>query len=141
MNPISFIIFKQGRRKWDCLTVGCVALDIIARMDELPGADRKEFARQLVIDGGGPSATASAAIACLGGKVAFFGAIGDDILGRYVQETFLRDNVESHLKTIPQQSSLISMVWVDGVGRRTIVSSSTTLNTLKSQEIPPGDAC
>ena len=124
--------------------MGCCAFDVIARVEEFPHHDRKEFTDTLACDAGGPAATASAAIARLGGRCAFFGAVGEDIFGKYIHEAFVRDGVEPHLKEIPQGSSLISMVWVDGTGRRTIISSRSTLGSLSAKDIPHkmlADAC
>jgi len=58
--------------------VGVAALDTIALVDAMPGADERVVAQDMVQAGGGPAATAAVAAARLGVSAAFVGAVGGD---------------------------------------------------------------
>ena len=61
--------------------VGTATHDTIALVDRYPDADERVLVDDLVVAGGGPSATAAVAAARLGRQVAFVGAVGDDSVG------------------------------------------------------------
>jgi sulfofructose kinase len=70
--------------------LGQCALDYIGKVDVYPPPDVKCELREASIQGGGPVATALAALARWGLSCYFAGVIGDDIFGRMI-ETSLQD--------------------------------------------------
>lgn len=75
-------------------------------------------ARYLKCPGGAP-ANVAVAIARLGGNVAFFGRVGADPFGQFLNETLQRENVDtSHLKHDAQQRTSTVVVDLDQNGER-----------------------
>jgi sugar/nucleoside kinase (ribokinase family) len=79
----------------------------------------------LTRQGGGPAANAAVAIARLGGRAAFAGAVGDDALGREQVAELSREGVDvSAVETARGAPSFVSFILVDEAdGARTIVSA------------------
>ncbi len=70
---------------YDVVCLGCCCWDVMALCDEYPCLDQKRPLGEMCEQGGGQAATASAAIAKLGGSVAFVGRIGDDTYGANIR--------------------------------------------------------
>jgi sulfofructose kinase len=79
------------------------------------------FARQ----GGGPAANAAVAVARLGGRAAFLGAVGDDALGRSQIEDLAGEGVDvTGMVVVAGAPSFVSFILVDAAdGARTIFSA------------------
>ena len=58
--------------------IGMATIDILARMQQLPGWDRGAQLDDLSLDGGGPVGTALVAAARLGARVGYLGTAGND---------------------------------------------------------------
>src|SRR6478752_1025281 len=65
------------------------------QVDALPGPDQRIPARDAVLAGGGPAATAAVALRRLGVQVALCAVIGDDEPGRFIAEGLLRESVDT----------------------------------------------
>jgi sulfofructose kinase len=74
--------------------LGKCAFDWILRLDHFPEPDGRQPIRSLVTTFGGPAATASVALARLGARVTFGGAMGCDELGRAIRENFYQQGVD-----------------------------------------------
>ena len=103
--------------------LGITVLDRIQRVAELPTTGGKFVAKDYFEVGGGPAATAAAAVAKLGKEVDFIGRVGGDS----VADTMLSElssygvNVENCVQ-IPNASSAFSAVLVDDEGERMIIN-------------------
>ncbi len=64
--------------------IGQCSWDTLAFVEEYPRADTKAEAREWSEQGGGPVATACAALSVLGAKARFMGVVGDDTEGRKI---------------------------------------------------------
>ena len=71
----------------DVFGLGQCCLDYLGMVDEYPPPDVKCAFTGLVIQGGGPVATALAALARWGARCAFAGVIGDDQFGIQIRES------------------------------------------------------
>lgn len=80
--------------QYDVVCLGTCCWDTLGICEEWPQLDQKRPLLALEEQGGGPAATAAAAIARLGGRVAFIGRIGDDDYGRKIREAFEQVGVD-----------------------------------------------
>lgn len=103
--------------------VGIATLDRVFRVDPLPAGPGKRFATAFVEVGGGPAATAAAAVARLGGRASLWSRVGDDATGTAIVRELEGHGVDvSAVRRIPGAVSQQASVTVDGTGERAIVS-------------------
>lgn len=104
---------------------GLVASDFLVRTEFPVPRDRKVRVNDVVRQGGGPAANAAVALARLGARAAFAGAVGDDALGREQIEELSREGVDvSAVEVIRGTGSFVSLILVDAAsGARTILSA------------------
>jgi sulfofructose kinase len=101
---------------------GQCCLDYIGRVDSYPPPDVKCEFTDMVIEGGGPVATALVALARWGVSCTFVGVLGDDQFGRIIQRTLEQDGVDTRGIIVRERSaSQFAFILAEpGVGRRTI---------------------
>ena len=103
------------------LGLGQCSLDILGQVDNYPALDEKAELNSLLVQGGGPVATALVTLSRLGVPVAIVGAVGDDDFGRQIREGLFQENVDcTYLTQSPQSSSQVAFVTVDAQGHRNI---------------------
>jgi sugar/nucleoside kinase (ribokinase family) len=104
---------------------GLVASDFLVRTEFPVPRDRKVRVNDVVRQGGGPAANAAVALARLGARAAFEGAVGDDALGREQIEQLAQEGVDvSRVETVRGAASFVSLILVDVAGgARTILSA------------------
>lgn len=73
------------------LCVGALTLDTIYKVDTLPTAAGKIVASSVVVNAAGMAASASIAIARLGGSVDLLASVGNDAAGQQLLQSQLRD--------------------------------------------------
>ncbi|MBZ6078699.1 PfkB family carbohydrate kinase [Microvirga puerhi] len=124
--------------------VGLAIEDTILRVDAIPTQPVKLYAKHRRTIGGGPAATASVAIARLGGRVAFAGRSGDDAVGVALRAELAGEGVDtSWYRSFPGFHSPSSVILVDDAGDRLIVAyADPALPTTADWLAPPhlGDA-
>lgn len=105
------------------LCVGNAVLDQIYLMQSLPAAPGKYFAHSYLESGGGPAATASVAVARLGGAPRLWSRIGDDAAGDRIVAELQGFGVEvaDHSRIQDVKSSLAG-IYVDAKGERITVN-------------------
>jgi ribokinase len=75
--------------------LGQCSLDYIGLIKEFPPADSKCEFTSMVVQGGGPAATALAALARWGVPCSFCGVTGDDMFGRTIRESLVEENIDT----------------------------------------------
>lgn len=102
--------------------LGQSALDYIGKIDAYPPPDVKCEFDSMVIQGGGPVATALVALARWGLSCAFAGVIGDDLFGSMIKASLDREgiNTDGALVRKGHESQFAFIVAEPGLGRRTI---------------------
>src|SRR5210317_1618055 len=101
--------------------LGQCSLDILGQVDNYPALDEKAELNSLLVQGGGPVATALVTLSRLGVPVAIVGAVGDDDFGRQIRDGLFQENVDcTYLLQSPQSSSQVAFVTVDAQGHRNI---------------------
>lgn len=104
------------------VAAGHCTVDHLGLVPRYPGLDRKEQLRAFSIQGGGPAATAAAALAVLGVPTAFVGKLSDDAFGTVARTSLVEVGVDcSRLVVAPGHVSPMSFIAVDeATGKRTV---------------------
>ncbi|MEA3471252.1 MAG: PfkB family carbohydrate kinase [Thermodesulfobacteriota bacterium] len=109
-------------KTFDVFGLGQCSLDCIGRIEAYPPPDVKCEFSDMVIQGGGPVATALVALARWGLSCSFAGTIGDDLFGKMIEDS-LRDesiNTGGIVKRSGFSSQFAFIAAEAGHGRRTI---------------------
>lgn len=103
--------------------VGMTVHDRILSVPSLPAQATKLYASAVAEAGGGPAATASVAIAALGGTARLFGRVGADDTGRVIRAELERYGVDATgVAVLEGAQSAWSAVAVDPAGERLILN-------------------
>lgn len=110
------------RKKFQVYGLGQCCLDYIGKVDSYPPPDVKCEFRDMVIQGGGPVATALVALAKWRVSCTFAGVIGDDRFGDMIKAALEDENVDTTGLVVRQgtESQFAFILAEPGVGRRTI---------------------
>jgi ribokinase len=101
--------------------LGQCSLDILGQLDQYPALDQKAELSSLIVQGGGPVATALVTLARLDIPVSFIGAVGDDEYGEQIETGLLEEGVDCRfLRTEVGTNSQVAFISVDGEGHRNI---------------------
>jgi sulfofructose kinase len=121
------------------LCAGGAVQDIVMRVDKFPEPGSKVQASEFLITSGGQAGNAAVAVARLGGKTSYIGALGDfddDVANRIV-ETFAGENIDvSGALRVPGALSSVSLILIDAAGEKMIA----TRRNQGLNEASPGDA-
>nr|WP_296071139.1 PfkB family carbohydrate kinase [uncultured Actinoplanes sp.] len=117
--------------------MGLATVDLVYRVDRIPGADEKAQATGMEIAAGGPAANAAVTVAALGEEVTLVTAIGAHPLGDLVRADLTACGVRvidcTPSTTDPPPVSAITVL--EATGERTIVSRNAAG---VSVPVPPG---
>lgn len=125
-------------KKLDVFGIGQCSLDYIGRIAVYPPADTKCEFHDLVVDGGGPAATALTALARWGFKCALAGITGDDDFGFEIRRLLASEGIDiENVLMRPGARSQFAFIAVEAKGgRRTIFWQRPTGVALRPGEIP-----
>jgi sugar/nucleoside kinase (ribokinase family) len=108
-------------KKWDVLALGNTAIDDLLFVEAFPVADTKTPILHSQRQCGGLAATAIVAASRLGARCAYAGALGEDELSSFVEETFRREGVDvSHIVRRMDATPVHSRIVVAQNGTRNI---------------------
>lgn len=118
--------------------LGVSTLDFLQVVDELPGEELVQQARDALIQGGGPVATAMVTLARLGSRTAMLDKLGDDWRGALIIDEFRREQVCSEWMVISPgaTSSMASILVRRRDGARAITFSPGDAGDLLPGELP-----
>jgi ribokinase len=120
----------------DVFGLGQCSLDTIGRIPAWPHPDTKCEFHDLVIQGGGPVATALVALSRWGLACHFAGVAGDDSFGEQIARFLQNEGVDTAgLVERPGHSSQFAFIASEPGGRRTIFWQRPTGEALKPSEI------
>ncbi len=103
--------------------LGSVVVDHTWRVDDIPQRPTKSTARSYSMGVGGLAANAAIAVARLGGRVAFWGRVGDDANGPVVAAALAAEGIDvTGLRRCPGGRTAVSAVLVDLAGERATIS-------------------
>jgi ribokinase len=117
--------------------LGQCSLDYIGKINAYPQPDRKCEFSDLVIQGGGPVATALAALARWGVSCAFAGVRGDDLFGNMIKASLDEEGIDTRGLVVRKGygSQFAFIAAEPGKGRRTIFWRRPTGPPLEPEEI------
>lgn len=123
---------------FDVVGLGLATVDVITLTPRLPGPDDVFAVDDIVVQGGGPVATALVAAARLGASTAYLGTIGAGRWGWEVDADFARYGVDtSHARRRGTGEQSLSVILVDAAsGRRSILYRPGTLPDLAPDDVP-----
>jgi sulfofructose kinase len=110
------------------LCFGIVALDRIYEVEALPKGDAKHTATSYRESGGGIAGTAAVAVAALGARAAYLGAIGDDAAGHWLEAEMRALGVDLDLlQRLPAARTPNACALVARGGRRCLIVDRGTV--------------
>jgi len=119
--------------------LGQCCLDYIGKVDKYPPPDVKHEFTDMVIQGGGPVATALVALARWGGSCTFAGLVGDDQFGSIIKATLAEEGVDTSGIVVREGSdSQFAFILAEagvGLGRRTIFWRRPTGSPIRPDEL------
>ena len=78
---------------------------------------------------GGSTSNVACGVSRLGKKVAVMSAVGDDVIGHYLSQVLVENNIDvSSLVFTPNYSTFLAFVDIDETGNRTFYSLSNGVN-------------
>lgn len=98
---------------YDVVGLGQCCLDFLALADDYPAEDMKQEYSELVVQGGGPVATALVCLARLGRKTAIIGRVGDDRFGPVIRSELDREGVATGRLIETPGGSQVSFILVN----------------------------
>jgi sulfofructose kinase len=128
---------------YDLFAIGYACVDYVTIMPHLPKLDEKILVDNLLVQGGGVSATAMVAASRLGARTALMTMLSDDSIGHEIAAELEREGVDMSVTPLRGKgSSAFSFCMIDGkTGLRTIVSMPPTGKRLSRLEVPLGVVC
>lgn len=119
--------------------IGQCAWDVLAVVDRFPQNDTKKEVLAWEEQGGGPVATALAALSRLGVPCRFYGVTGDDREGAAIRQSLTEEGVDvTGLVTRSKASSQTAFIAIDkSIGTRTIFWKRPSGHPLRMEELPP----
>ncbi len=124
----------------DIVGLGLATVDVMTLVPRLPQRDEVFPARSILLQGGGPVATALVAAARLGASTAYLGPFAPTAWGSLTRADLEREGVDtSHAPTRPGGEQAVSVILVDGAtGLRSILYDSGRVQELSPAEVPAG---
>jgi ribokinase len=120
----------------DVFGLGQCSLDYIGHIPAWPSPDSKCEFSGMIIQGGGPVATALVALSRWGLACHFAGVLGDDPFGKEITRSLRDEGIDtSALVTRPGHRSQFAFIASESGGRRTIFWQRPTGEALKPAEI------
>jgi ribokinase len=119
--------------------IGQCSLDHLALIDTYPAVDTKKEILELHEQGGGPVATALAALTRWGVGCRFYGIVGDDEAGEKIRNSLIKEGVDvSGLKVRGKAASQVAFIAIEkDTARRTIFWRRPTGGPLQPEELDP----
>ncbi|MCC5465720.1 carbohydrate kinase family protein [Pelosinus sp. Bkl1] len=108
------LMYDELNSKVYVVGIGVSTLDMFTVVDAFPRTREVQKASKIVLDGGGPVATAMVTLAKLGANTIMIDNLGDDWSGLLIVEDFKKYNVHTHcLEIFPEHSSSIANILVE----------------------------
>lgn len=119
--------------------LGQCSLDYITLVDGFPAEDKKHEVEDLVVQGGGPVATALVTLSRLGVKTSFIGRISDDHAGDEIRRGLRQEGVDTRgllVKEGGRSQQAFILVNTES-GSRTILWQKPTVPAISPRELDP----
>jgi ribokinase len=124
---------------YDVVVLGAAAIDLVARVDRLPGSDEIVFAKEYTRYAGGSGANIAAGLAKLGRAVAFLGKTGDDEAGGWLLKNMDDSGIDTQaMEIVTGGKSASCFIALDEQGNRAIfaLGGSALLESVDELDLP-----
>jgi sulfofructose kinase len=130
-------ILNQMIKPFEVYGIGQCCIDYIVKIDQYPAPNTKHEFSEMLIQGGGPVATALVALARWGISCTFCGVIGNDEFGRKIQQSFDDEGIDTSGLIVREKghSQFAFILAEPGTGRRTIFWRRPTCQFPKADEL------
>jgi sulfofructose kinase len=117
--------------------IGQCCLDYLIVVNSYPRVDTKNEVLEWYQQGGGPVATALAALSRLGIQCKFFGIIGDDYAGKAIKQSLIKEGIDvSYLIKRENTISQLAFIVIErGTAKRTIFWKRPTGEPLQQEDL------
>ncbi len=103
--------------------IGSVNADLVSFMPRFPKPGETVTGKHFAMYQGGKGANQAVGVAKLGGKVRFFGAVGDDEFGDFLVQELKKAGVDTTFVKRTNGESGVASIWVNEKGENSIVLS------------------
>ena len=124
-------------RGFDVVGFGLNTIDLIAVVGQFPEPDSKQQLAEFVERPGGQAATAMTACARLGWRARYVGRFGEDARGRLARVRLEEEGVDLSACEDVRAPQPVSLILVDGDGRRTVLWSRAPLVNMDAGDVDP----
>ena len=112
----------ESNKQRDVVAVGAATIDLVIKVERLPGHDEKVMGRHVGWLPGGTVPNFACAASRLGLRTGFLGTVGDDASGSLIVEDFHRFGVDTdHLTTLRGTPTRYTVILLPPGGERAIV--------------------
>lgn len=124
----------------DVYGLGTLAMDVLIKVDALPGEDSFCIVKSSERQPGGSGTNVIVQLARLGAKCGFIGAVGDDDIGKDVLASLADEQVDSESMVVkPGMTTLHTDIVIDDEGRKFIMlNMGNAFGDLKPEEVNTG---
>lgn len=125
-------------KAFDIVGLGLATIDILTVVPRLPQPDDVFSASEIVLQGGGPAATALVAASKLGASSSYLGVLGQGQWGTIARDEFESYGVDSNYARLSAKGDQsLSVILIDEPsGRRSIMWKRGGLPDLQPEEVP-----
>jgi sugar/nucleoside kinase (ribokinase family) len=121
----------------DVIGLGASTLDVISLVEKFPSREDVQETGDMILQGGGPIATALVTLSRLGLNTAMLDTLGDDWPGQYILSEFEEERVSTqYIRVISGQSSPVSTILVRENGDRFILFRRGSVPDLSPVDLP-----
>jgi len=118
------------------LVVGSVNMDVVVRVDRMPGPGENVRGEDLRLIPGGKGANQAVACARLGAETVFLGRVGDDAFGGRLRQDLADAGVAvDALAVVPNCPSGVALIFIDAVGENRIVVTAGANGRLAPEDV------
>ncbi|MBW1712629.1 MAG: sugar kinase [Deltaproteobacteria bacterium] len=120
--------------------LGQCCIDYLTLIEDYPSENQKIEFDRLLIQGGGPVATALVCLSRLGRRTALIGQVGDDAFGPLIRQGLVQEGVDvTHLQTVAKGGSQFAFILANpSRASRTIFWTRGSAGALQPKDLPAG---
>lgn len=128
------IMHNEVNKRLDVVGIGVSTLDMFTVVESFPTKREVQKAVTMVLDGGGPVATAMITLSKLGASTVMIDNLGDDWSGSLILQDFKKHNVNIDcIEIFPGQSSSVANILVEqATGMRAIIYQPGSVLEIKN---------
>lgn len=124
-------------KKPEVVGLGASTLDVVNLVEDYPIQEGVQEADDMILQGGGPVATAMVTLSRLGVPVAMLDNLGDDWAGKFILSEFQTEGVSTdHIHIASDRTSSLSTILVRKNGERSIIHQRGSAPEFSPEDLP-----